>query len=147
MMTQTETQQERADDLVATFEMLGDWEERYGYLMDLGRKLPPMDDAEKMEENRIHGCQSRVWVTPKPRTENGQAVFDFAADSDSAIVKGLIAILRTVYAGETADAIIGFDIENYLRQLDLDNNLSMNRRNGLMGMIERIKTLAAQTAR
>jgi cysteine desulfuration protein SufE len=145
-MAQTETQQERAEDLIATFEMLGDWEERYGYLMDLGRKLPPMDEAEKIEANRVQGCQSQVWVTPKPQTENGQTIFDFAADSDSAIVKGLIAILRTVYAGETADAIVGFDIEDYLRQLDLEDNLSMNRRNGLMGMITRIKTLALQTS-
>ncbi len=136
----SETQQERADEMSATFEMLGDWEERYGYLMDLGRKLPPMDVAEKIEENRIHGCQSQVWVTPKPKED----VFDFAADSDSAIVKGLIAVLRNVYADETADNIIAFDVEDYLKQLGLDENLSMNRRNGLNGMIQRIKTLALQ---
>ena len=137
----SETQQERADDMVATFEMLGDWEERYGYLMDLGRKLPPMDAAEKIEDNRIHGCQSQVWVTPKPKPDT----FDFAADSDSAIVKGLIAVLRNVYADETADNIVAFDVEDYLKQLGLDENLSMNRRNGLSGMIQRIKTLALQT--
>jgi len=136
----SEIQQERADEMIATFEMLGDWEERYGYLMDLGRKLPPMDAAEKIENNRIHGCQSQVWVTPKPKFET----FDFAADSDSAIVKGLIAVLRNVYADETADTIIAFDVEDYLKQLGLDENLSMNRRNGLNGMIQRIKILAAQ---
>ncbi len=136
----SEIQQERADEMIATFEMLGDWEERYGYLMDLGRKLPPMDAAEKIENNRIHGCQSQVWVTPKPKFET----FDFAADSDSAIVKGLIAVLRNVYADETADTIIAFDVEDYLKQLGLDENLSMNRRNGLNGMIQRIKVLAAQ---
>lgn len=137
----SETQEERAEDMAATFEMLGDWEERYGYLMDLGRKLPPMDAAEKIEPNRIHGCQSQVWVTPKPQSET----FDFAADSDSAIVKGLIAVLRNVYADETANNIVAFDVEGYLKQLGLDENLSMNRRNGLNGMIQRIKTLAAQT--
>ena len=137
----SETQEERAEDMVATFEMLGDWEERYGYLMDLGRKLPPMDAAEKIEPNRIHGCQSQVWVTPKPQSET----FDFAADSDSAIVKGLIAVLRNVYADETANNIVAFDVEGYLKQLGLDENLSMNRRNGLNGMIQRIKTLASQT--
>ena len=109
--------------------------------MDLGRKLPPRDAAEKIEPNRIHGCQSQVWVTPKPQSET----FDFAADSDSSIVKGLIAVLRNVYADETANNIVAFDVEGYLKQLGLDENLSMNRRNGLNGMIQRIKTLASQT--
>jgi len=137
-----ENQQQQADDLIDAFEMFDDWEDKYGFLIDLGRKLPALPEAEKTEENRIQGCQSRVWVIAEKRTTSEGDVIEFTADSDSDIVKGLIAILRRVYFGQPADRILQFDIEGLLHRLELDQHLSMNRRNGLFEMIQRIKRLA-----
>lgn len=138
-----ENQQQQADDLIDAFEMFDDWEDKYRFLIDMGRKLPTLPDAEKTEENRIHGCQSRVWVVAERRDTSEGVVIEFVADSDSDIVKGLIAILRKVYFGQTTEKILAFDIEGLLHRLELDHNLSMNRRNGLAEMIQRIKRLAA----
>jgi sulfur transfer protein SufE len=138
----TETQQQQADDLIEAFEMFDDWEDKYRFLIDLGRKLPALPESEKTEENRIHGCQSRVWVVAEKRSAPEGDVVEFVADSDSDIVKGLISILRRVYYGQTAERILQFDIEGLLHQLELDQHLSMNRRNGLYEMIQRIKRLA-----
>ncbi len=140
----TENQQEIADDLVETFEMFDSWEDRYGVLIDFGKKLPPLDDSEKIEANRVHGCQSQVWMVARPRQENDQTTIDFIADSDALIVKGLIAILRKVYAGQTPQNILSFDITGLLQRLGLDQHLTSGRRNGLDGMVQRIKILAAQ---
>jgi len=137
-----ENQQQQADDLIDAFEMFDDWEDKYGFLIDLGRKLPALPEAEKTEENRIQGCQSRVWVIAEKRATAKGDVIEFVADSDSDIVKGLIAILRRVYFGQPADRILQFDIEGLLHRLELDQHLSMNRRNGLFEMIQRIKRLA-----
>jgi len=137
-----ENQQQQADDLIDAFEMFDDWEDKYGFLIDLGRKLPALPEAEKTEENRIQGCQSRVWVIAEKRATSEGDVIEFIADSDSDIVKGLIAILRRVYYGQPADRILQFDIEGLLHRLELDQHLSMNRRNGLFEMIQRIKRLA-----
>ncbi len=138
----TETQQQQADDLIEAFEMFDDWEDKYRFLIDLGRKLPALPESEKTEENRIHGCQSRVWVVAEKRSAPEGDVVEFVADSDSDIVKGLISILRRVFYGQTADRILQFDIEGLLHRLELDQHLSMNRRNGLYEMIQRIKRLA-----
>lgn len=138
-----ENQQQQADDLTDAFDMFDDWEEKYRFLIDMGRKVPTLPEAEKTEENRIHGCQSRVWVVAEKQATPEGDVIVFEADSDSDIVKGLIAILRRVYYGQPAEKILQFDIEELLRRLELDHNLSMNRRNGLHEMIQRIKLLAA----
>lgn len=138
----SENQQQQAGDLIEAFEMFDDWEDKYRFLIDLGRKLPALPDADKTEENRIHGCQSRVWVVAEKRSAPEGEVVEFVADSDSDIVKGLISILRRVYYGQTAERILQFDIEGLLHRLELDQHLSMNRRNGLYEMIQRIKRLA-----
>jgi sulfur transfer protein SufE len=137
-------QQESAEDLVDAFEMFEEWEDRYRFLIDMGGKLPPMDASEKTDENRVHGCQSSVWLTAHPQQSNGECVIDFAADSDSSIVRGLIAILRSVYAGQKPDDILAFDINALFTRLGLDQHLSIGRRNGLAGMVKRIRELAAQ---
>jgi sulfur transfer protein SufE len=139
-----ENQQEIADDLVDTFEMFDSWEDRYGVLIDFGKKLPPLGENDKTEENRVHGCQSQVWMVARPRQENGTTVIDFIADSDALIVKGLIAVLRKIYSGQTPQNILSFDITGLLARLGLDQHLTTGRRNGLDGMVRRIKTLAAQ---
>jgi|APEBP8051073058_1049385.scaffolds.fasta_scaffold02574_2 sulfur transfer protein SufE len=142
----TSTPQEEARELVETFEMFDEWEDRYRFLIDLGRELPPFDEAEKTDINKVHGCQSNVWLVANARQEGGAQLIDFLADSDAHIVRGLIAILRRVYSGRTAGEILAFDIDGLMKQLGLDQHLSISRRNGLSGMVARIKNLAAELA-
>ncbi|HEX8237050.1 MAG TPA: SufE family protein [Abditibacteriaceae bacterium] len=147
MSTQEEnSQQENAEALVDAFDSFDSWEERYAFLIDLGKKLPPLDADDKNDVNRVHGCQSSVWMVAKPRHEEPEDVVEFVADSDSTLVKGLIAILRKIYSGQSASRILGFDIEGLLQQLGLNQHLTVGRRNGLYSMVQRIKTLAAQLA-
>ncbi len=134
----TALQQEKAEEIRDSFSFFDDWEDRYRLLIEMGRELPPMNESDKTEENRIQGCQSQVWLAPK---YDGDCLV-FAADSDSAIVKGLVAILWQIYSGQPKSAIAAFDIESFLKQLDLEEHLSMNRRNGLYSMIQKIKFLA-----
>lgn len=134
------TQQEIADELVENFELFDAWEDRYRFLIDLGRKLPPLPEEEKTEDNRVHGCQSNVWLVA--RTDDDR--IDFIADSDSTIVRGLIGVLRQIYAGQKARDVLEFPAEPLFARLGFDQHLSMGRRNGLAGMVDRIKKLAAQ---
>ncbi|MBV8062409.1 MAG: SufE family protein [Nevskia sp.] len=131
------------DELAETFEMLGDWEERYRYLIELGRKLPPLSEADHSEANKVRGCMSQVWMTAQ--TEPGPPLrLRFAGDSDAHIVKGLIAVLFMLYSGHTPQQILATDVGEAFGRLGLDNHLSMNRRNGFYSMVERIKGMAAQ---
>ena len=140
------TQEEQADQLVEDFESFDDWEDRYRLLIDLGRKLPPLDETERNEENRVHGCQSNVWLAAKVDREGGKNAVEFRADSDSSIVRGLIAILRKVYSGRPAEQILTYDVEGLFERLGLNQHLSLGRRNGLYSMVERIKALAESVA-
>ena len=131
------------DELAETFEMLGDWEERYRYLIELGRKLPPLSEAEHSEVNKVRGCMSQVWMTAQ--TEPGPPLkLRFSGDSDAHIVKGLIAVLFMLYSERTPREILDTDVGEAFAKLGLDNHLSMNRRNGFYSMVERIKGMAAQ---
>lgn len=140
------TQQEKAEEIVDAFEMFDNWEDRYRFLIDLGKKLPPLPEGAKSEENRVHGCQSNVWMIAEPQVTGEDTLIEFIADSDSTIVRGLIAILRTVYSGQTPQDILKFDIDGLMTKLGLDQHLSLGRRNGLAGMVTRVKTLAAELA-
>jgi cysteine desulfuration protein SufE len=131
------------EELADTFEMLGEWEERYRYLIELGRKLPPLSEADHSEANKVRGCMSQVWM--RARTEPGPPLtLHFDGDSDAHIVKGLIAVLFILYSGRTPRQILDTDISGAFARLGLDSHLSMNRRNGFYSMVERIKHLAAQ---
>lgn len=138
------TQQEAADDLVESFELFEEWEDRYRFLIDLGKKLPSLPEKCKTDENRVHGCQSSVWLVAESEENGGEKTVDFLADSDSSIVRGLIAILQNVYAHRRPVEILDFDISALFTRLGLDQHLSTGRRNGLAGMVKRIRTLAAQ---
>lgn len=140
------TAQEQAEELVESFALFDEWEDRYRFLIDLGKELPPLPEEARTDENKVHGCQSNVWMIAAPHEENGETMIDFLADSDAHIVRGLIAILRRVYSGRTAQEILSFDIDELFKRLGLDQHLSMGRRNGLSGMVTRIKTLARQFA-
>ena len=138
------TPQEHAQDIVESFEMFEDWDDRYAFLIDLARKLPPYPEAERNEDNFVRGCQSKVWVAAHVRP--GTDVVDFDADSDAIITKGLVAMLHRIYSGQPAQAILDFDLEPTLKRIGLDQHLSPSRRNGLAGMIVRVRSLAADVA-
>ncbi len=125
-------------DLIETFALLGDWEERYRYLIDLGRTLEPMDEALKTEETLVRGCTSRVWMVAQ--TTDGRV--HFLVDSDAHIVRGLIAILMAAYQDRTPEEIKAVDIHEAFGRLGLEQHLSPNRRNGFFAMVERIGQIA-----
>jgi cysteine desulfuration protein SufE len=133
------------DRLLETFEIIDDWEERYSILIDLGNKLPPFPDELKNEQTKVEGCLSQVWMICE-KTDDDPPRYEFIADSDSHIVKGLIAVLQAVYSGKTAEEIGETDIEEIFSRLGLEQHLSPNRRNGFYAMVERIKNLAHQPA-
>jgi cysteine desulfurase/selenocysteine lyase len=133
--------QAAADKLIDVFQMVDDWTERYGIIISMGEKLPPMPIELKTEANRVRGCQSTVHLFARKRPDTADGI-DFIADSDADIVRGLIAILEKTLAGQSAREILAFDIEGFLKQLGLDQNLSMGRRNGLASMIQRIRKYA-----
>jgi len=124
------------DELLENFGLFDDWEDRYQYLIELGNKLPPMADKHKTDINKVDGCISQVWIVIQP-DENGH--FDFLADSDAHIVRGLIAILRVLYTGKGSENADKQDIEEIFNQLGLQQHLSVNRRNGFYAMVERLK--------
>jgi cysteine desulfurase/selenocysteine lyase len=137
--------QAAADELIELFDYLGDRDERNQQLIDMGSKLPTLPPELKIEPNRVHGCQSTVhlFAMRRPGTED---CVDFLADSDADIVRGLIAILERVFAGQSAREILAFDVESFLSRLGLDRSLTMGRRNGLASMIQRIRSYAQAVA-
>jgi cysteine desulfurase / selenocysteine lyase len=135
--------QEAADELAEVFDFLDDWSDRYGHLIELGEKLPPLPAQLKTEANRVRGCQSTVYIDLRIRPGTADVV-EFLADSDADIVRGLVAVLEQLYSGQRAAAIAAFDIEDFFRRIGLDRHLSMGRRNGLAEMAQRIRTFAVR---
>jgi len=132
-------------ELFDEFDALEDWEERCEFLIDLGFDLPEMPPETKTEENRVHGCQSNVWLIAEAN-ESIPPEITYIADSDAMIVKGLIAILLAVYSGRTSQEVLDADIKTIFSRLGLDRHLSPSRRNGLNGMVERIRSIARNVA-
>ncbi|MBU04714.1 MAG: cysteine desulfuration protein SufE [Dehalococcoidales bacterium] len=133
----------RIDELVDDFELLSDWESRFAYLIDLGKALPPMDEVDKCEENRVQGCQAQVWMKFEPEAEGKITI---VADSDAFIVRGLIAVLLLIYSGKTAQEILNTDGQSVLERLGLAAHLSPTRKNGLFSMVKRVRELAEKEA-
>jgi cysteine desulfuration protein SufE len=125
------------DAIEEEFAFFGDWSERYQYLIDLGRKLPPLDDADKVEANRIKGCQSLVWIV----AEGDRERLDFRATSDSTIVSGLIYLALRVYAGRPAEEIVA-TTPDYIARIGLSRHLSPTRSNGLAAVLQFIQDTA-----
>lgn len=130
------------EEIVETFEFLDDWEDRYAHVIDLGRAMPPLDESLRTPATKVDGCASQVWLVPQIE---GQ-VITFDGDSDAMIVRGLIAILRTLYSGRTAREILDIDAPAEFARLGLDSHLSAQRSNGLRAMIERVRLFAASAA-
>jgi len=128
------------DELAAEFELLGDWEERYRYVIELGRGLDPLAPAERSDANKVRGCASQVWLVTEPQADG---VLRFRGDSDAHIVRGLIAILLRLYSGRPPAEILAFDAKAAFQRLGLTGALSAQRSNGLFSMTERIRRDAA----
>jgi cysteine desulfuration protein SufE len=124
------------DDLKEEFDLLGDWEERYRHVIDLGRGLAPLSESERTDVNKVRGCASQVWLIGKLDAD-GRLVF--RGDSDAHIVRGLIAILLRVYSGRRPDEILAVDARAGFERLGLVGALSAQRSNGLFSMVERIR--------
>jgi len=125
-------------DIADEFAFFSDWTERYQYLIDLGKQLPPFPDALKTEDHRVHGCQSMVWLVPSGEASN----MHFAATSDSAIVSGLIALVLRVYSDRPAAEIVATE-PAFIQQIGLAKHLSPTRSNGLAAMLAKLKAYAA----
>jgi cysteine desulfuration protein SufE len=123
------------------FGFFGDWSERYQYLIDLGRKLPPFPEGWKTDEHRLRGCQSMVWIVPSGDASR----LDFAAASDSAIVSGLVYLALRVYSGRSAREILDTDAD-YIAQIGLARHLSPTRSNGLAALLAFIRDAAQRAA-
>jgi len=134
------------EDVKADFGFLEDWEDRYRYIIELGRDMPPLDPALKTEGARVHGCASQVWLIPHIEGSGPQARLSFQGDSDAMIVRGLIALLRILINGRTAAEIATLDAVGALSELGLEQHLSAQRSNGLRAMVARIRELAAAAA-
>jgi cysteine desulfuration protein SufE len=133
---------EAFEDIVTDFEFLDDWEDRYRYVIDRGRSMEPLDEALKVPATKVEGCASQVWLHPKIEGSR----FSFDGDSDAMIVRGLIAVLRALYNGVPVSEVPGVDAQDELARLGLNDHLSAQRSNGLRAMIERIRTVAAESA-
>ena len=123
------------ETLAADFELLEDWEDRYRHIIDLGRTLQPLTQAEMSDENKVRGCASQVWLVTEPDGE----VLRFRGDSDAQIVRGLVAVVLALYSGRTRNEIVAFDANAAFRRLGLDGALSAQRSNGLASMVKRIR--------
>jgi cysteine desulfuration protein SufE len=138
----TESSKATIDDIVENFAFFDDWEDRYRYVIDLGRELEPLPDALKIDANFVHGCQSRVWIAH----EFVEGRLHFRLDSDALIVRGLIAIVLAAFNDRTPADIVAYDIDGLFARLDLVRHLSPTRGNGLAALVRRIREIAASHA-
>ena len=129
------------DDIVDTLSFFDDWEERYKYIIDLGKQLPAMNDEKKTEEFLLRGCQSQVWID----YEVSGSTMNIEADSDAHIVRGLLGVVLAAYNNKTPAEILAFDIDAYFDSIDLIKHLSPTRGNGIRAMVQKLKD-AAQVA-
>jgi len=128
------------EDILSDFELIEDWEDRYRYVIELGRKLEPLPEDARTQANKVQGCVSQVWLATHVDRSGARPRLTFIGDSDAHIVRGLIAILFALYSGKTADEIITIDAPKRLGQLHLQEHLTPQRSNGLMAMVKRIRS-------
>ena len=133
----TASAEEAQASIVEEFGFFGDWTERYQYLIDLGRKLPPFPEAAKIDQWKVSGCQSQVWLVPHGDAHR----LEFEAISDSSIVSGLIALLLRVYSGRSAEEILATE-PHFIEAIGLAKHLSPTRSNGFAAMLEKIRQYA-----
>ncbi len=127
-------------EILDTLGFFDDWEERYKYIIDLGKQLPAIDDSKKTEEYLLRGCQSQVWIDA--HYIDGKLFFE--VDSDAHIVRGLLAVVMSAYNNKTPAEVLAFDIDGFFAQIDLVKHLSPTRGNGLTAMVKKIQQTAEQ---
>lgn len=128
------------DEIVENFALLDEWDDRYRYVIELGRSLPPLPEADHSEANKVRGCASQVWLVTHVKPDGAAGpILTFEGDSDAHIVRGLIAILFALYAGKSARQILDIDAIAVFDRLGLRENLTPQRSNGLRSMVERIR--------
>lgn len=133
---------DRFESIADDFAFLDDWEDRYRYVIELGRAMPPLEPGLKTPASKVEGCASQVWMVPSLTGEGASAKFDFLGESDALIVGGLIAILNALYAGLEPAEVLAVDAPAELGRLGLDQHLSAQRSNGLRAMVGRIRLMA-----
>ena len=129
----------KIEDLITDFEFFDNWEDKYKYIIELGKNCPSLNENEKNNDNKVDGCASQVWLITKKEKLNDKIILKFKGDSDALIVKGLVVILFSIFSEKSPAEIIKIDAFEKLRNLDLERNLTMQRSNGLSSMVKRIK--------
>lgn len=127
-------------EIIEDIEFFDDWEQRYQYIIDLGKSIPKLDAQQKTDELLVPGCQSQVWLLSQVK----DGVLQFQADSDAVIVNGLLAIVLAAYHNQSPAQILAFDIDGYFKTLDLERHISPTRGNGLRAIVSKIQNLAKQ---
>ena len=136
-MNESRTIEATENEIVEEFSLFDSWDEKYEYIIDLGKRLPTLDDQYKKDENRVRGCQSTVWLTAD--YENGKIFYK--ADSDAVIVKGLISMLLRVLSGQEPDKIINANLD-FIKEIGMMSHLAQTRANGLLAMVKQMKNYA-----
>ncbi|MBO9200988.1 MULTISPECIES: SufE family protein [Niastella] len=136
-MSEHKTIQQTEDEIVEEFSLFDSWEDKYEYIIDMGKKLPLLEDKHKLDENKVRGCQSTVWLV----SEYKDGVIYFKADSDAVIVKGLISMLIRVLSGHTPDEIIETNL-GFIQKIGMTTHLAQTRANGLLSMVKQMKNFA-----
>jgi cysteine desulfuration protein SufE len=131
------------DEIVDIFEVLGDWEQRYEYLVELGEKLPPMPEEYKTEENKVKGCMSQVWIKAYRDPDDPKRIH-FWGDCDTAIIKGVLALILQMVDGMTLEEIEKLDVDEFFDRLKLGEHLSPNRHFGVYSLVEMMKQQARE---
>lgn len=125
---------EEIRQIIEEFEMFSDWQDKYSYIIDMGKNLPNLDESQKIDANKVNGCVSQVWLVS---TREGDKYY-FSADSDALIVKGLLAIVLRIFSGKTKEQIIHNDFQGLFNRLGFGNHLSPSRSNGIFSVINKI---------
>jgi SufE protein probably involved in Fe-S center assembly len=132
-----------AQEIIENFELIDDWEERYRYLIELGHGMPPLPDSDRTAENKVLGCASQVWLKLDIDNVDGKLVLRLIGDSDAHIVRGLVALMISLYSGTTPEEALAIDPIAILSKIGLEQHLTPQRSNGLRSMVERIRHDAA----
>jgi cysteine desulfuration protein SufE len=127
------------DEIIENFEFIEDWEDRYKYVIELGRALPSFPDEQRTEANKVRGCVSQVWLVTHVTHGTSGPVLTFEGDSDALIVQGLVAIVLSVFSGRSATEILAADVDAIFGRIGLKDHLTPQRSNGLKSMVQRIK--------
>jgi cysteine desulfuration protein SufE len=143
--TLTEATAEIAD-IVDTFDLLGDWDQRYQYLIELGERLPPLPSADRLDENLVKECMSTVHVAAHPSPEQPERLC-YVGDCDTSIIKGVVALLVGLFSGKTGDEIEALDVDSLFAGLHLEEHLSPNRHVGVYAIVDKMKEQARSSSR